>query len=156
MTVGAAGKPPAQYTQRSVIPMVTLITGNKGSGKTKLLAQRVNAAAQASDGSVICIEQKCKLMYEIRSRVRLIASDDYGIKNYDEFYGFISGICSQDHDITDLFVDATLRIGGRDYAALAVFLRRITGLEKNITLTISADKSDLPKEIFEFCEEVVF
>jgi len=136
--------------------MVTLITGIKGSGKTKLLVERVNAAAQASDGSVICIEQKRKLIYEINSRARLIASDDYSIKNYDEFYGFISGICAQDHDITDLFVDATLRIGGRDYAALAGFLRKIAGLGKNITLTISADKSELPGEIFEFCEEIVF
>jgi len=136
--------------------MVTLITGNKGSGKTKLLAERVNAAAAASDGSVICIEQKCKLMYEIRSRVRLIASDDYGIEGYDAFYGFICGICAQDHDITDLFVDATLRIGGRDYEALALFLRKLTGLDKNITLTISAAKAELPGEIFGFCEEVQF
>ena len=136
--------------------MVTIITGNKGSGKTKLLLERVNAAAAASDGSVICIEEKRKLMYEISSRVRLIASDDYGIEGYDAFYGFISGICAQDHDITDLFVDATLRIGGRDYEALAVFLRKITGLGKHITLTISAAKAELPREIFEFCEEVQF
>jgi len=136
--------------------MVTLITGIKGSGKTKLLAERVNAAAAASDGSVICIEQKCKLMYEIRSRVRLIASDDYGIEGYDAFYGFVCGICAQDHDITDIFVDATLRIGGRDYDALALFLRKLTGLDKHITLTISAAKSELPKEIFTFCEEIQF
>jgi len=136
--------------------MVTLITGVKGSGKTKLLVERVNAAARDSDGSVICIEQKRKLIYEIISKARLIASDDYSIKGYDAFYGFLCGICAQDHDITDLFVDATLRIGGRDYNALAVFLKKIVGLEKNITLTISADKSELPKEIFEFCEEIVF
>jgi len=136
--------------------MVTLITGVKGSGKTKLLVERVNAAARDSDGSVICIEEKRKLIYEIISKARLIASDDYGIKGYDAFYGFICGICAQDHDITDLFVDATLRIGGRDYNALAVFLKKIAALEKNITLTISADKSELPKEIFEFCEEIVF
>jgi len=136
--------------------MVTIITGVKGSGKTKLLVERVNAAAANSDGSVICIEQKRKLIYEITSRARLIAADDYGIQGYDAFYGFVSGICAQDHDITDLFVDATLRIGGRDYRALAAFLRKLAGLEKNITLTISADKSELPGEIFEFCDEVQF
>ena len=136
--------------------MVTLITGNKGSGKTKLLVERVNAAAAASDGSVICIEEKRKLMYEISSRVRLIAADHYGIEGYDTFYGFICGICAQDHDITDLFVDATLRIGGRDYEALALFLRKIASLGTNITLTISAPKSGLPGEIFDFCEEIQF
>ena len=136
--------------------MVTLITGIKGSGKTKLLVERVNAAAEASDGSVICIEKKRKLIYDVVSRARLIAANDYRIEGYDAFYGFISGICAQDHDITDLFVDATLRIGGRDYAALAVFLRKIAGLDKNITLTISAAKAELPNEIFEFCEEIQF
>ena len=136
--------------------MVTLITGNKGSGKTKLLVERVNAAAQSSDGSVICIEQKRKLIHEVTRYARLIASADYKIAGYDAFYGFICGICAQDHDITDLFVDATLRIGGRDYAALAVFLKKVAALEKNITFTISEDKSKLPAEIFDFCEEVVF
>ena len=136
--------------------MVTLITGNKGSGKTKLLAERVNAAAETSDGSVICVEEKRKLIYEVSSRARLIAAKDYGIEGYDALYGFISGICAQDHDITDLFVDATLRIGGRDFAALAVFLRKIAALGINITFTISADKSELPKEIFDFCEEIQF
>jgi len=136
--------------------MVTLITGVKGSGKTKLLVERVNAAAAASDGSVICVEQKRKLIHEVNYRVRLIASDDYRIQGYDAFYGFLCGICAQDHDITDLFVDATLRIGGRDYAALAVFLKKVAALEKNITFTISEDKSKLPAEIFDFCEEVVF
>ena len=136
--------------------MVTLITGNKGSGKTKLLVERVNAAARDSKGSVICIEQKRKLIYEVISQVRLIASDDYKIAGYDAFYGFVCGICAQDHDITDLFVDATLRIGGRDYGALAVFLKKVAALETDITFTISADKSELPQEIFGFCEEVVF
>ena len=136
--------------------MVTLITGNKGSGKTKLLVERVNAAAQSSDGSVICIEQKRKLIHEVKFHVRLIASSDYRIAGYDAFYGFLCGICAQDHDITDLFVDATLRIGGRDYAALAEFLRKVAALEKNITFTVSEDKSRLPGEIFDFCEDVVF
>ena len=136
--------------------MVTLITGHKGSGKTKLLVERVNAAVHDSDGSVICIEQKRKLIYEIISKARLIAADDYQIEGYDAFYGFLCGICAQDHDITDVFVDATLRIGGRDYAALAVFLRKVAALETNITFTISADKSELPAEIFDFCEEIQF
>ena len=136
--------------------MVTVITGSKGSGKTKILAERVIAAERDSDGSVICVEQKRKLNYAIPSRVRLIASNDYKIVGYDAFYGFLCGICAQDHDITDVFVDATLRIGGRDYAALAAFLKKVAALEKNITFTISEDKSKLPQEIFEFCEEVVF
>jgi len=136
--------------------MVTLITGGRGCGKTKKLIHLVNEAVESSDGNVVCVEKKQKLTYDVSSRARLIAADDYAVAGYDAFYGFLCGICARDHDITDLFVDATLRIGGRDYEALAVFLRKITGLGKHITLTISAAKAELPREIFEFCEEVQF
>ena len=137
--------------------MVTLITGNKGSGKTKQLIQLVNDAVEASDGNVVCIEQKQKLIYDITSRARLIAADDYAVSGYDAFYGFLCGICARDHDITDVFVDATLRIGGRDYQALAAFLGKAAqlsaALDKRFLFTISAPDEELPPEIFDFCKK---
>ncbi len=140
--------------------MVTLITGNKGSGKTKLLIDGVNAAVQSSKGNVICIEKGQKLTYDISSRARLISADDFNIEGYDAFYGFLSGICAQDHDITDVFVDETLKICGRDYAALEKFMKRIflisNKLEVNLVFTVSEDKAKLPKDIFGFCEEITF
>ena len=137
--------------------MVTLITGNKGSGKTKHLIELVNAASETSDGNVVCIEQKQKLIYDIASRVRLIAADDYAIAGYDAFYGFLCGICAGDHDITDIFIDATLRIGGRDYQALTRFLGQAAKLSKaagtDFLFTISAPDSDLPAEIYDSCKK---
>ena len=38
--------------------MVSLIIGHKGSGKTKLLVDRVNAAVEKSNGNVICVEKE--------------------------------------------------------------------------------------------------
>ena len=137
--------------------MVTLITGNRGSGKTKLLVQEVHKAFEASKGNVVCIDKKCKLKHEITSRVRLIATDDYAIAGYDALYGFLSGICAGDYDITDIFVDATLRIGSRDYDALCAFLKKVVALsqscDKKITFTISEREDKLPAEIFTFCEK---
>jgi energy-coupling factor transporter ATP-binding protein EcfA2 len=145
------------FEYQEEITMVTIITGNKGSGKTKQLIARVQAAAEQSDGNVICIEKKQKLTYDIPSRVRLIATDDYAIAGYDAFYGFLCGIAAGDHDITDIFVDATLRIGTRDYDTLAVFLKKVSKLsesaEKNITFTVSANEEELPAEIFSVCEK---
>ena len=34
--------------------MVSLITGRKGSGKTKRLIEQVNKAVEASSGNVVC------------------------------------------------------------------------------------------------------
>ena len=84
----------------------------------------------------------------------------YKVSGYDAFFGFLCGICAGDHDITDVLVDATLRIGTRDYGELCEFLKKVDELSKNhveeksFIFTISADEADLPKEIFDFCKKI--
>ena len=138
--------------------MVKLLIGEKGTGKTKKLINCVNAALDKSNGHVVCVEKETKLTYDVNYRARLIATDDYDVKGYDAFYGFLAGICAGNHDITDVLVDATLRIGGRDYNELALFLENIYELssknEKDFVFTISADKDELPASIFNFCKVI--
>lgn len=138
--------------------MISLIIGNKGSGKTKHLIALVNDAVKDSKGNVVCIEKETKLTHDVNYRARLIATDHFGIKGYDAFFGFLCGICAGDYDITDVFVDATLKIGGKDYNELAVFLKKVDELGKlsdnNFTFTVSADESELPKQIFEYCKKL--
>jgi len=112
--------------------MVKLLIGEKGSGKTKRLLEAVDTALQNSKGHVVCVEKDDLLRFQISYRVRLLAASNYGISGYDAFYGFLSGLCAGDHDITDILVDATLKIGGKNYDELAAFLSRIArrgGLE---------------------------
>ena len=122
--------------------MVSLITGRKGSGKTKRLIEQVNKAVEASNGNVVCVEKERLLTYDINYRARLIETDFYKVSGYKAFYGFLSGICAGDHDITDILIDATLRIGGRDIT------------EKNFVFTVSADEEELPEKIFDFCHKI--
>lgn len=138
--------------------MISIILGHKGSGKTKQLVACVNEAVQSSKGNVVCIEKETKLTYDVSYQARLIATDDYEIKGYASFFGFLAGVCAGNHDITDVLVDATLRIGGRNYDELAVFLEKVYELasthEKNFVFTISADKEELPAAIFNFCQVI--
>ncbi len=138
--------------------MVKLIIGNKGSGKTKRLIELVNGAVEKTNGNVVCIEKERLLTYDVNYRARLVETDHYKVSGYDAFYGFLCGIVAGDHDITDILVDATLKIGGRDYEALANFLEKVAELskmaEQDITFTISCDESDLPARIFDFCEKI--
>ena len=138
--------------------MIYLILGNKGSGKTKRLIDLVNAAVEKSNGNVVCIEKERLLTYNVNYRARLVETDHYGISGYDAFYGFLSGIIAGDHDITDVLVDATLKIGGTEYEALTCFLEKVAKLskiaEQDFTFTISADEAELPAKIFEFCEKI--
>jgi hypothetical protein len=136
--------------------MIKLLIGEKGTGKTKKLINCVNAALDASNGHVVCVEKDDLLRYQISYKVRLLAATNYSIEGYDAFYGFLSGLCAGDHDITDILIDATLKIGGRDYEALADFLAKVASLSTltgtNFTFTISTEKANLPARIFEVCE----
>ena len=136
--------------------MVKLLIGEKGSGKTKKLLEAVNTALQESKGHVVCVEKDDLLRYQVSYRVRLLAAANYGISGYDAFYGFLSGLCAGDHDITDILIDATLKIGGRDYEALATFLERIARLSDLtgtvFTFTVSTARENLPERIEKICE----
>ncbi|MBO5359081.1 MAG: hypothetical protein J6A78_07165 [Clostridia bacterium] len=133
--------------------MIKIIIGKKGSGKTKLLAEMVNAAADTSLGNVVCIEKSDALIYSIKYKARLIDTDTYAINGYDEYYGMIAGIKAGNHDITHIFGDATLRIGGRDFEQLAAFFERLSKIsDVEFIFTISADKEELPKKIFDIAE----
>ena len=133
--------------------MIKIITGKKGSGKTKKLIDLVNTALEQSKGNVVVIDQGKKLTYDIKYTARLIDADEYSINSYDSFYGFIAGITAGNYDITDIFVDAILRIAGRDYDEIAKMFDRInavTGEKVTVTFTVSADDSDLPEAVLKF------
>ncbi len=133
--------------------MIKIIIGRKGSGKTKLLVDMVNKAAETSLGNVVCIEKGDTLTYSVTHKARLIDADAYGISGYGEYYGMVAGIKSGNHDVTHIFGDATLRIGTRDYDELVSFFERIAKIEDvEFIFTVSADKEELPKKLFDIAE----
>ena len=132
--------------------MISLIIGDKGCGKTKRLIQATNAAADNSIGDVVCIEKGKKLLYDISHKVRLIDTEVYNIQGFDAFFGFISGICATNYDITDIFVDATLKIGGTSFEDFAGFVEKLAPLSEssgtNITFTVSCEENEIPASVF--------
>ena len=132
--------------------MVKIITGNKGSGKTKILIDAIHEAEKKSNGNVVAIQKGSSLNTDITYKVRLVNIEDYLIEGVDAFYGFIAGILSSDHDCTDIFVDATLKITGRDYAKLGEMFDKLAKITPNttVTLTVSADNNELPENVKKF------
>lgn len=141
-----------------MVHMVTLLIGRKGSGKTKRLIEEANAAVAASNGSVVVIEKGAKLTYDLTHKARLVNSDSYKIKGYEALYGFLSGMCAGNFDITDIFVDSTFKIAGDDKKELCDFVNKLNVLaeeaDTSITLLISAAKDDLPSDIQATLEEM--
>ena len=125
--------------------MITLIIGNKGSGKTKRLIQLANEAVEKSNGNVVVIEKGAKLTYDVSHKARLIDIEQYNVSGFDAFYGFLSGICAGNYDVTDIFVDSTLKITGRDFEALADFVAKANKLPGVFySLNASAETIDGP------------
>lgn len=133
--------------------MIKLITGKKGTGKTKVLIDMINDAAKNTSGNIVCIEKGAKLTYDIDHSVRLTDTEHYGIDGYNAFYGFVAGMFAGNFDISEVYVDSILKIGGRDYAELGVLLQKlekISGDEIKIVFTVSADESELPDSVKAF------
>ncbi len=138
--------------------MVKLIIGKKGTGKTKKLISLANDAVAASNGNVVVIEKGSKLTYDVTHKARLIDTEQYGINGFDMFYGFLSGLCAGNYDVTDVLVDSTLKIGGQDFGEFAAFVEKVNTLaakaETHFTFLVSADESELPKSLEAVSEKI--
>ena len=137
--------------------MITLILGKKGSGKTKKLLDLCNEAVAQSKGNVVFIEKDTTLTYNLSHKVRLVAADEYAVRGFESFYGYIAGMCAGNYDITDIFVDSTLKIsGGVD--GLLEFVEKLKALSEmantNVVLSVSADPGEIPAEIAHLAREI--
>ena len=130
--------------------MIKLIVGAKGPGKTKAMIDMINAAAETTNGNIVVVEKSMKLTYDISHKARLIDVDEYKINGYDALYGFVAGLMAGNYDITDLFVDGSLKIGGYDLEGFGVLLDQVNALAGDnvkVTITVSAEADTLPESV---------
>lgn len=125
--------------------MLKLIIGVKGTGKTKNLINLVNTAVENSHGDVVCIEKGTKLRFDVKYTARLIDVEEYFVCDAQSLYGFVAGILSSNHDVTDLFIDSALKICNNDLASFDTFVEEINALaaKLNVKITIT---SSIPAE----------
>ena len=133
--------------------MIKLITGKKGSGKTKILIDQINESVKSTNGSIVCVEKGSTVRYSISRKVRWCDTEYYNVEGYETFYGFIAGLLASNYDITDIYVDGIFRIGGRDYEAFGKLLEKIdklTGDDATVIFTVSADVDELSENVKQF------
>ncbi len=91
--------------------MIQLIVGKEGKGKTKEMLDKVNKEITQASGNIVYLDKNAKHMYELNNKIRLVDVSDFDFNTSEEFYGFICGIISQDHDLEQLYFDNFKRIG---------------------------------------------
>ena len=131
------------------IPMIHVIMGLKGSGKTKKLIDSINTAVAAASGDVVCIEYGKKLTYDLTYKVRLVDSKEYGIASVDMLKGFLSGLHAGNFDITNVFIDNLYKTIGSDRTVAEEFVAWCAKFAADNSMEITMTISDDPAEIGE-------
>ncbi len=90
--------------------LIGVIFGEKGTGKTKQLLDRANAAVLKAKGNVIFIDSDNSYMYDLSTKVRFINATDYGVTTPKMLYGFLCGLAAGDFDLETVFIDGLLSI----------------------------------------------
>ena len=133
-----------------------VIMGLKGSGKTKKLINAIHDTVAASQGDVVCIEYGKKLTYDVSYKVRLVDSQEYGIRSAEMLKGFLSGLHAGNFDITHVFIDNLYKTIGNNKAASEDFVnwcaRFAADNNMEITMTISED----PAQASEILKQYIF
>ena len=123
--------------------MIHVISGLKGSGKTKKLISAVHETVEHASGDIVCIEYGKTLTYDLNYRVRLVDAKENGICNADMLKGFLSGLHAGNFDITNVFIDNLYKTIGTDLAAAEDFVAWCAKFADDnsmeITITISED-----------------
>ncbi len=137
--------------------MVKLVVGRKGSGKTKIMVEMANEAAETTNGSIVFINTDDRLMYDLVHKIRFICMEEFPhITNSDEYIGFLYGIISGDHDISEIFIDSILKHADFELPDLTEFIERLKNISENhdvdFLVSISADKEQLDHVCLDGCK----
>ena len=132
--------------------MIQLITGEKGKGKTKYLLDNVNTAIKTANGNIVYLDKNAKHMYDLNNKIRLIDLSEYDIFDSSEFFGFLIGIISQDHDLESVHLDSFLELAQVKSDDVDDMMNALARLNKigekydvSFVISLSRNLSDLPE-----------
>ena len=129
--------------------MIKIITGAKGTGKTKKLIDAANKDAEQAKGVSAFITDTKRYMYDLRREVRFIDVSDYSVAGEDALCGFIKGVIAGSYDNEFVYVDGVARIAGKaikDMAQLFYMLEKVAQMRSlTIYITCSCAEEELPE-----------
>ena len=126
--------------------------GLKGSGKTKRLIERVNAALKEESGSVVVIEKDKQLTFDIPYQARLVFASDYSIGTVEFFKGLLSGLHAGNYDITHIFIDNFVKmmpgVTEQDIEEFLTWLEAFSNKENvNFTVSMTLNPDEVSEKI---------
>ena len=134
--------------------MLEIVAGEKGKGKTRVLINKANDAVKISTGNIVYMDQNNKHMYELSNRVRLINVPAYHIDSPVMFLGFLYGVLSQDHSLSQIYIDNFFSTSNTDEKDLETIVDRLLEIseeyEVDFTLSVAMNKDNLSEKLQEY------
>lgn len=130
--------------------MVQMISGPKGSGKTKKIIQLANERFFESNGEVVFINDREKYRVKLQNGIRYVNADEFYICSSEMLFGFLNGLIAENYDVDMVYIDNLLRITRVDeLSELDEFVRGLKLLEERynvqFVLSICSDQISLPE-----------
>ena len=141
--------------------MIQIISGVKGSGKTKRLLDQTNDALKVEHGDIVFIDDDKRYMYDLRHEIRFVDASAYPVArgcSPDAFLAFISGMLAVNYDISLISIDAFLKLVHiDDPAELTPFFAALDKLSQehgcNFMVSVSMEVEKLPAEVLAYVQK---
>lgn len=128
--------------------MIQVFCNKRGSGKTKALITLANDKVGEAKGNIVYIDDDTRPMYELHRSIRFIPTNEFELKDYESFYGFLCGILSENYDIEHVFIDGLGNIVKDSNSNMEKLFNKLDKIAKsnriNLYITIN----------HEVCEEI--
>ena len=142
--------------------MIRLITGAKGTGKTKIIIDMANDNIETAKGDIVFLTDTDRYMYSLRYQVRVINVCNFLKKgdapiSEESLIGFIKGILAGNHDIETLYIDGAHRMLKKPVSEMEDFFTDIYAIGKDtetkFVLTVSEDEEKFPEFLNKYHKE---
>lgn len=124
--------------------MIQIIHGKKGSGKTKKILNMAIESVKTANGDIVFVDDDARYMYDLPHEIRFVIASDYGVNSPDMCLGFLSGMLTQNFDISIVFVDAFMKLVKVPAEELESFFTRLEAISEahHVDFVISASVDD--------------
>lgn len=140
--------------------MIKLITGAKGTGKTKIIIDMANDNVETAKGDIVFLTDTDRYMYSLRYQIRVVNTENWlgGAPISEEaLIGFIKGILAGNHDIETLYIDGAHRMLAKTVQEMETFFTALYAVAKEsetrFVLTVSENEDNFPEFLSKYAHE---
>jgi archaellum biogenesis ATPase FlaH len=135
--------------------MIKFIIGPKGTGKTRTMVDLANSALEDSKGEIVFINGDNRHMIELNHQIRFVNAKEFGVKQLNIFYGFLSGIIARNYDTDQIYIDGLLDIINGDLQEIERFIFDVKRLSDKFDIHFIITLNGNPDSVPAFLKEYI-